>query len=207
MSPARRPPKTYDREYFEQWYHDPSRRVITPAAVARKVRLALGIAEMLLERPLRRVLDIGCGEGAWREHLRRERPNLQYTGVESSTYAVERFGRTRNIRAGSIGTLASLALDGPYDLIVVCDVLQYVPDDELQPGLEEIARLLGGVAYLEAYTREDDIEGDRHGWHERSAREYLDRFAAAGLQSVGMHCYVGDALREATVALERGRDA
>lgn len=197
------PPKTYDREYFERWYHDPERRVITPAAVARKVRLALGVAEMLLERPIRSVLDVGCGEGAWREHLRRERPALQYTGVESSAYAVERFGRTRNIRQGSFGTLAELALEGPYDLIVVCDVLQYVPDAELAPGLAAVERLLDGVAYLEAYAAEDQIEGDRHGWHERTRAEYLGHFGAAGLLSVGMHCYVGGALRDAPAALER----
>lgn len=196
--------KTYDRAYFEQWYHDPDRRVITPAAVGRKVRLALGIAELLLERPVRSVLDVGCGEGAWREHLRRERPNVHYTGVESSEYAVERFGKSRNIRRGSFGTLADVALEGPYDLIVVCDVLQYVPDAELAPGLKEIARLLGGVTYLEAYTTEDAIEGDRAAWHERSTAEYRKRFRAAGLRSVGMHCYVGEALVDATVSLERG---
>lgn len=196
-------PKTYDREYYEQWYHDPSRRVITPAAVARKVRLVLGIAEALLERPVRSVLDVGCGEGAWREHLRRERPSIRYTGVESSDYVIERFGRTRDIRRGSFGTLASLPLDGPYDMIVVCDVLQYVPDAELGPGLAAVAALLGGVAYLEAYAKEDAIEGDRAAWHERSAGEYLARFGAAGLVGVGMHCYVGEALRENTAALER----
>lgn len=197
--------KAYDRAYFDQWYHDPARRVITPAAVARKVRLALGVAELLLERPVRTVLDVGCGEGAWREHLRRERPALQYTGVESSAYAVERFGRTRNIVRGSFGSLGDLALEGPYDLIVVCDVLQYVPDAELAPGLASVAALLGGVAYLEAYTTEDEIEGDRAGWHERSTAAYLARFQAAGLHSVGMHCYVGEALRTAPAALERGR--
>jgi SAM-dependent methyltransferase len=195
--------KTYDRDYYEQWYHDPARRVITPAAVARKVRMVLGIAEALLERPVRSVLDVGCGEGAWREHLRRERPNLRYTGVESSAYVLERFGRTRDIRAGSFGTLAALDLDGPYDMIVVCDVLQYVPDAELQPGLGAIAELLGGVTYLEAYAKEDAIEGDRADWHERSAAQYLAQFAKAGLVGVGMHCYVGDALREQTAALER----
>lgn len=195
--------KTYDREYYEQWYHDPSRRVITPAAVARKVRMVLGIAEALLERPVRSVLDVGCGEGAWREHLRRERPNLRYTGVESSEYVLERFGRTRDIRRGSFGSLAQLALDGPYDVIVVCDVLQYVPTEELGPGLAAVADLLGGVTYLEAYAKEDSIEGDRAGWHERSAAQYLAAFSKAGLVGVGMHCYVGEALREQTAALER----
>lgn len=196
-------PKTYDRAYYEQWYHDPDRRVITPAAVARKVRLVLGVAESLLERPVRSVLDVGCGEGSWREHLRRERPNLRYTGVESSAYVLERFGRTRDIRAGSFGTLGTLDLDGPYDVIVVCDVLQYVPDAELGPGLAALATLLGGVAYLEAYAKEDAIEGDRAGWHERSAAQYTATFGKAGLVGVGMHCYVGEVLRDQTAALER----
>lgn len=195
--------KQYDAAYFEQWYHDPERRVITPAAVARKVRLVLGVAEALLERPVRSVLDVGCGEGAWREHLRRERPNIRYTGVESSAYVVQRYSRTRDIRAGSFGTLADVGLDAPYDVIVVCDVLQYVPDAELMPGLRAIAESLGGVVYLEAYTTDDAIEGDRAAWHERSAAAYAKAFATSGLVGVGMHCWVGEALREYTVALER----
>lgn len=195
--------KQYDAAYFEQWYHDPERRVITPAVVARKVRLVLGVAEALLERPVRSVLDAGCGEGAWREHLRRERPNIRYTGVESSAYVVQRYGRTRDIRAGSFGTLAAVGLDAPYDVIVVCDVLQYVPDAELMPGLRAIAESLGGVVYLEAYTTDDTIEGDRAAWHERSAAAYAKAFATSGLVGVGMHCWVGEALRENTAALER----
>ena len=195
--------KQYDKAYFEQWYHDPARRVITPAAVARKVRLVLGIAEALLERPVKSVLDVGCGEGAWREHLRRERSNVRYTGVESSEYVVERFGRTRDIRAGSFGSLGGVSLEGPYDVIVVCDVLQYVPDAELAPGLAALSSLLGGVAYLEAYTTDDEIEGDRAAWHERSTVAYARHFANAGLTGVGMHCWVGDELRENTAALER----
>jgi SAM-dependent methyltransferase len=194
--------KDYDRAYFEKWYHDPARRVITPAAVARKVRLVMGIAEALLERPIRRVLDVGCGEGIWRAHLRRLRPRVQYTGVESSAYVVERFGRSRGIRRGSFGTLDGLGLEGRFDLIVVCDVLHYVPDAELGPGLAEIARLLGGVTYLEAYTVDDEIEGDRHAWHHRSGEEYLRRFRRAGLQGVGMHCYVGEGLLDGTSVLE-----
>jgi SAM-dependent methyltransferase len=197
--------KVYDKAYFERWYRHPTKRVITPAAVARKVRLALGVAELLLDRPVRSVLDIGCGEGAWRAHLRRERPAIQYTGVESSTYAVARYGRSRNIVRGTFGALDAVPLGGPYDLIVVCDVLQYIPDGELVNGLRSIASRLGGVAYLEAYAAEDAVDGDRAGWHERSSAEYRRRFRSAGLHSVGMHCYVGDALWERTAALERAR--
>lgn len=197
--------KAYDAEYFRRWYHDPKRRVIKPAAVARKVRLVVGIAEALLERPIRSVLDVGCGEGAWRAHLRRLRPRVRYTGVESSAHALERFGRTRDIRKGTFGTLRAVRLRGPYDLIVTCDVLHYVPDAELGPGFAAIAALLGGVAYLEAYTTADEIEGDHGAWHHRSPEQYRRLLRRAALHPVGMHCYVGAGLAAGTAALERGR--
>ena len=198
-------PKVYDEAYFRRWYHDPAQRVITPEAVARKVRLVVGIAESLLERPIRTVLDVGCGEGAWRAHLRRLRPAVRYTGVESSEYAVRRFGRLRGIRHGTFGALGEVRLAAAYDLIVVCDVLQYVPEGELPIGLRAIAERLSGVTYLEAYATEDAIEGDLGAWHHRSAEQYRRHFRRAGLTPVGMHCYVGPALADRTVALERGQ--
>jgi len=198
-------PKVYDEAYFRRWYHDPAQRVITPEAVARKVRLVVGIAESLLERPIRTILDVGCGEGAWRAHLRRLRPAVRYTGVESSEYAVRRFGRLRGIRHGTFGALGEVRLAAAYDLIVVCDVLQYVPEGELAIGLRAIAERLSGVTYLEAYATEDAIEGDLGAWHHRSAEQYRRHFRRAGLTPVGMHCYVGPALADRTVALERGQ--
>jgi len=203
--PSMTVPKVYDEAYFRRWYHDPAQRVITPEAVARKVRLVVGIAESLLERPIRTVLDVGCGEGAWREHLRRLRPAVRYTGVESSEYAVRRFGRLRGIRQGTFGALGEVRLAAAYDLIVVCDVLQYVPEGELAIGLRAIAERLSGVTYLEAYATEDAIEGDLGAWHHRSAEQYRRHFRRAGLTPVGMHCYVGPALADRTVALERGQ--
>jgi SAM-dependent methyltransferase len=197
--------KRYDQSYFERWYHDPSRRVIPPALVARKARMVMGIAEALLDRPVRSVLDVGCGEGSWRAHLRRLRPGLRYTGVESSDYAVRRFGAARGIVRGTFGTLGALALKGPFDLIVVCDVLHYVPDEEIGPGLAGIAALLGGVAYLEAYTTADAVDGDSRAWSHREPSQYRRAFRRVGLIPVGMHCYVGARLAERTAALERVR--
>lgn len=199
--------KAYDEEYFHRWYRDPARRVIKPAAVARKVNLVMGIAEALLERPIRSVLDVGCGEAPWRAHLLRARPKLRYVGVESSDYAVRRFGASRGIVQGTFGRLGAVGLDGPFDLVVVCDVLHYVPTAELTPGLDAISSMLGGVAYLEAYTTADDIEGDHADWHHRSTASYLRHFARAGLQHVGMHCYVGGDLAADTAALERGQSS
>ena len=180
-------------------------RVATAAAVARKVHLVVSIAEALLLRRVRSVLDVGCGEGTWRAPLKKIRPDVRYVGVDSSDYVIARFGRRRGIRPGTFGTLGASAksLRGPFDMIVCCDVLQYVPDAELQSGLRAVAKLLGGVAYLEAYTSGDSIEGDRRGWHNRSAAQYRRAFRGAGLVSVGMHCWVASGLRAETAELER----
>jgi SAM-dependent methyltransferase len=197
--------KTYDREYFDRWYRDPRVRVATAAAVARKVHLVVSIAEALLLCRVRSVLDIGCGEGTWRAPLKKIRPAVRYIGVDSSEYVIARFGKRRGIRLGTFGALGGIERSrrGPFDVIVCCDMLQYVPAKELRAGLESVAGLLSGVAYLEAYTSGDSTEGDRRGWHYRSAAQYRREFGAAGLTSVGMHCWVGAALQTATAELER----
>ncbi len=195
--------KTYDRAYFDRWYRDPRVRVSTHASIDRKVRLVMGIAEALLQCRVRSVLDVGCGEAAWRKPLLALRPGLRYAGVDSSDYVLSRFGRSRGIRAGTFATLGALALEGPFDVIVCCDVLQYVPPRDLAPGLRAIAALLGGVAYLEAYTTADAVAGDGRGWHHRSPAHYRRAFRRAALTGVGMHCYVGSALEGMTAALER----
>jgi SAM-dependent methyltransferase len=198
--------KNYDRAYFDRWYRDPKARVATAAAVARKVHLVVSVAEALLQRRIRSVLDVGCGEGTWRAPLRKMRPAVRYVGVDSSEYVIARFGKRRGIRAGTLGGLGEIerVLRGPFDVIVCCDVLQYVPASELQSGLRSISKLLAGAAYLEAYTSGDSIEGDRRAWHQRTAAEYRRAFGRAGLTSVGMHCWVGDELRPMTAELERG---
>ena len=195
--------KRYDRDYFEKWYRDPRHRVSTGAAVARKVRMALGVADYLLGRPVRRVLDVGCGEGAWLLALRRIRPTIAYVGVDPSDYAVRRFGAARNLRRGTFATLERVAGPGPFDLVVCCDVLQYVGDEELGGGLAQLAGLLGGVAFLEAYTTADAVEGDLRGWHARTPAAYRAHFRAAGLTACGLHCYAAAPVAARTAALER----
>jgi SAM-dependent methyltransferase len=201
---AQLPPlKTYDKAYFDRWYRDQSDKVATGGDVRRKAQLVVGIAEVLLQRRVRSVLDVGCGEAPWRAALRKLRPGIQYQGIDSSEYVVERFGKSRQIRHGAFGTVGTLKLRGPFDLIVCCDVLQYVSAADLRTGLGALAPMLGGVAYLEAYTTADEIEGDRHAWHHRTSAAYRKEFAKAGLTGVGMHCWVGDSLRPMTTALER----
>ncbi|HTR96604.1 MAG TPA: class I SAM-dependent methyltransferase [Candidatus Acidoferrales bacterium] len=195
--------KRYDAGYFEHWYRRSGLGVGQRAFVGRKVHLALAAAEYVLGRRARSVLDVGCGEAPWRAILRRLRPGIEYLGVDSSAYAVARFGRRRNIRPGSLATLASLRIGGRWDLVVCADVLHYVPTAEVRAGLAALAPRVGGVGFLEAFTREDEIEGDRDGFQRRSRAQYRRMFAAAGLHPLGLHLYVRRTVRDSLVALER----
>jgi SAM-dependent methyltransferase len=181
--------KSYDRTYFDRWYRSPTDRVATIDSLRRKVRLAVSVAEFLLGRPIRTVLDVGCGEASWLPILRSLRPDVRYIGVESSDYAIARYGRTRNIRRGTLATLDTLRLPRAIDLVVCADVLQYVASPEVEHGLKTIRRLLRGVAYVEAFTTDDAMEGDRDGWHDRSAADYRRLFRRAGLTQCGPYCW------------------
>ena len=193
--------KQYDRAYFDRWYRS-SRRMVKPDVVRRKVRLALAAAEHLLGREIATTLDVGCGEATWRGELRRLRPKLEYTGVDASEYVVRRYGRIRNVLQGSLATLDELPLARSYDLVVCSDVLQYVPNDEVERGLRALAKRTGGVAFIEAFTRDDAMIGDHDEWHERTARWYRTAFREAGFRALGLYLFAGPGLRNALNELE-----
>jgi SAM-dependent methyltransferase len=184
--------KEYDRAYFDRWYRAKG-RVVRPEVVRRKVKLAQAAAEYMLGREIRSVLDIGCGEAPWRAELRRTRPDIHYLGTDTSEYVVSRYGKSRNIRLAGMGELDGLKLRKSYDLIVCADMLEYIPRDEMARGLATIARVLGGVAYLEAFTTVDELVGDREGWHHRTPAMYRKAFRTAGLISCGLNCYITEA--------------
>lgn len=200
--PAGAAAKTYDRAYFDRWYRNAETRVNEPDEIRRKVLMAVSIAEYFLRREIRTVLDIGCGEGVWRTHLRAIRPRIQYLGYDSSDYVVQRYGATRNIRKATFGDLPRLRLRS-YDFVICADVMHYVPDDELKAGIPALAEAIDGMAYLEVLTKEDDIVGDLHALIRRPAATYRRLFAAEGLTSVGPYCWLGAGFRDAVAELER----
>jgi SAM-dependent methyltransferase len=193
--------KKYDRAYFERWYHNRRTRVNSHAEVRRKVSIAVATAEYFLRRPLRTVLDIGCGEGAWLSHLRALRPRVAYSGLDSSEYVVERYGAQRNIRRASFGELPSLGLLS-YDLVVCADVMHYVEDRELRAGIAEIARLCEGAAFVEVLTAEDDVIGDLDAFYFRPASWYRSAFRKVKMTQVGPYCWLSPQLREGAAELE-----
>lgn len=193
--------KRYDRRYFDHWYRG-GNAAGGKALLQRKVALAVAMAEYYLGRPLRRVLDVGCGEGAWRAPLLALRPRLEYLGVDASTYAIARHGARRNLRLARFGDLQSLRWQAPVDLLVCADVLHYVRGDELRRGLSGFAELCSGMAWIEVFCRGDAIDGDRNGFVARSATAYRRAFAEAGLMPCGSHGYLTPTLATQAVALE-----
>ena len=192
--------KRYDRNYFDRWYR---REGIGGARrLARKVALAVATAEYHLERPVRSVLDIGCGEGAWRAPLLALRPKLRYLGFDGSEYAVGRYGARRNLHLARFGDFDALRPCPPVDLLLCSDVLHYLPARELDRGLPGLAELCGGVAFLECFAREDAAEGDDDGFFRRPAAFYRRRFEAVGFRQAGSHCWLSPALATAATALE-----
>lgn len=196
--------RDYDRSYFDKWYRNPRYRVKTSQELARQVAFVAHAAEYTLGRPLRTVLDVGCGEGNWLAPLRRLRPGVQYTGVDSSEYVVRRFGARRNIRLGTIDSLDRLRLRKEYDLILCVGMLNYLGPAQLEQGLAQVYERAHGLVYLELFTSTDrGVFGDTMGARLRSPAWYRARIRDARFLSCGMHCYVPDWLREHTSSMER----
>jgi len=197
-------PRHYDQRYFDKWYRNPRYRVKSPQELARQVALVVGTTEYILGRTLQTVLDVGCGEANWLAPLRRLRPRIQYTGVDSSEYVVSRFGASRNIRLGTIDSLDRMRLRKEYDLILCVGMLNYLDSAQLRTGLAHLYELANGVVYLELFTSADrGVFGDTRGTHLRSPSWYRARIREARFLSCGMHCHIPDWLREQTSALER----
>lgn len=196
-------PKTYDQAYYDKWYRSAGHAVRSPAELQRKVAMVLGQAEFYLGRPVRNVLDVGCGEAPWRAVLRRLRPGIDYRGLEASEYAVTRYGRSRNIGYARFGQLAELRFESRFDLIVCTDVLHYLKPAEIRAGLVGIGEMAEGLAFLEVFSREDDPGGDREGFFGRPARWYREAFNEVGLIPVGSQCYASPRLARHVASLER----
>lgn len=194
--------KRYDAAYYQRWYRSPTTRVKTAADLGRTVAMVVGIAEYHLERPIRTVLDLGCGEGRWRAPLLRLRPKLAYLGIDGSEWAVGRWGRRRNLLRWDLADLDRFALPHPVDLVVCHDVIQYLDDEVARTVARGIRRLCDGVAHVNAFTAEDDFIGDREDHVARPARWYRRVLGAGGWRAVGGQCWLSPALVERAAALE-----
>jgi SAM-dependent methyltransferase len=194
--------KTYDQAYFDRWYRQSKHQRNSKALLERKVHLAVSMAEYYLERPIKTVLDVGCGEAVWRAALLKIRPKIHYQGLDSSDYAVHRFGKSRNIAYASFAQLEQLRPGPSVDLLICSDVLHYLSSADIRKGLSGFSELCHGLAFIELWCKEDSIEGDKLGFVSRSQAWYRKQFSAAGLHACGNHGYLSTYLHHAASSLE-----
>ena len=200
-----RPPSHYTKAYFDKWYRHPVHRVKSPTDIVRQLRFIVAATEYLFERPVRKVLDVGAGEGQWGVALRKVRPGASYYGVDASAYAVRRYGARRHIRLGTFGAVGTLGLPDDFDLVLCCGVLNYVAPRELRTGLAALAGLCPGAAYFEVFSSADDATGDFTRAAARAPAWWRALFRRAGWTALGMHLYLPTPLAGVAAALERAR--
>jgi SAM-dependent methyltransferase len=111
-----------------------------------KLRYAL---EDLLAVRSGRVLDVGCGGGNMAKAIKRERPELEVHGIDTSTNAIAAANVDPQGVEFRLGTAERLPFDdGYFGAVTMFDVLEHLDD----PGqvLGEIARVLlpGGLFHI-----------------------------------------------------------
>ncbi len=194
--------KVYDQAYFDRWYRNSGTRVKHGATLARKINMIVAVTEHYLERPLRSVLDVGCGEGVFGEAIMQLRPNCHYLGLDSSEYAIQRFGIKRNLRQLDFAALSQQRFDRSYDLLVCSDVMHYLPNKTLVAGLSGFDELCHGLGFFEVFCRGDEFVGDLDGFLFRNASWYRRVFQEAGFVPLGSHFYLSPSMRGAATRLE-----
>lgn len=137
----------FDAAYYQRYYFNKKTSVVEPAHVASLGAFVCSYVQYL-RVPVRRVLDMGCGIGLWREVIARHFPQASFHGVEYSTYLCQRFGWER-------GSVLDYRAQQPFDLVICQGVLPYLSQAQVKVAMHNLAHLCSGALYVEAITRED----------------------------------------------------
>ena len=141
------PTVAFDEAYYQRYYFDPKTSVADPQHIERLGAFVCSYLQYL-RVPVRRVLDVGCGIGLWRDIMAQHFPAASYQGVEFSPYLCERFGWQQ-------GSVVDYAASEPFDLVICQGVLPYLNPHDLKAALLNLGRLSKGALYVEAVSRED----------------------------------------------------
>ena len=140
-------PRYFDRAYYERFYGNPKTRVLDPEYFYKLGQFVCSYIGYL-ELPVKRVLDIGCGLGLWKELVEWYFPGAKYHGVEYGDYLCKRCGWER-------GSVVDYRSRRPFDFVICQSVLPYLDARSARRAIENLGALCRGVLYLEAVTSED----------------------------------------------------
>jgi len=99
-------------------------------------------------RASQRILDVGAGNGHMIRELKTRFPGREFAGID-----IEPMGD--DVLAMDIRQLEFA--DGHFDLVICTDVLEHLPDDVLNPGLREVARVSRPGGHQVINTPNDEI--------------------------------------------------
>ena len=164
--------QNFDAAYYRRFYLRAATRAMSQPATERRATVVASIVAEL-ELPLKRILDMGCGLGWFKRPLLNTFPKASYTGVEYSEYLCQQFGWQQ-------GSVIDYQGRGQFDLIICCDVLQYLDDRAATMAINNLARLCRGAVYLHIPTKRDwqtlmDPGGTDANVHVRPANWYQRR--------------------------------
>jgi SAM-dependent methyltransferase len=130
------------------------------------------------------LLDVGCGTGGFLRWAAGRDSFKRIAGVDISAEAIA-FARLRVPTAElQVAPILDLPFEtASFDLIVLNDVLQHVPDTDIERALQELRRVLradGAVLLRTNGARRARSEGDWRVYDRRALRSALER--------AGFHC-------------------
>lgn len=137
----------FDEAYYQRYYFDKKTSVADPEHVQRLGAFVCSYLQFI-RVPVRRVLDVGCGIGLWRDVVKRHYPHAEFHGVEYSEYLCGRFGWEH-------GSVVDYTAKAPFDLAICQGVLPYLSAADAKLAMRNLARLCTGALYVEAVARED----------------------------------------------------
>jgi predicted TPR repeat methyltransferase len=140
----------FDEAYYQRFYFNKKTSVVDPEHVERLGTFVCSYLQYL-RVPVRRVLDVGCGIGLWREVVAKHFPHASYHGVEYSEYLCGRFGWER----GSVLDYRAKPPKDKFDLVICQGVLPYLSAVDAKIAMRNLGQLSQGALYVEAITRED----------------------------------------------------
>ena len=164
--------QSFDAAYYRRFYLRAATRAMSQPETERRAAVIASIVAQL-EFPVKRILDMGCGLGWFKQPLLKVFPKASYTGVEYSEYLCQEHGWQQ-------GSVVDYQGRGQFDLVVCCDVMQYLDDRDATRAINNLARLCRGALFLHIPTQRDwktvmDPSGTDTHVHVRAASWYQQR--------------------------------
>jgi 2-polyprenyl-3-methyl-5-hydroxy-6-metoxy-1,4-benzoquinol methylase len=162
----------FDAAYYRRFYLRAATRAMSQPETERRAAVVASIVAQL-DLPVKRILDMGCGLGWFKQPLLNVFPKAHYSGVEYSDYLCREHGWQH-------GSVVDYAGRGQFDLLVCCDVIQYLDDHAATLAINNLARLCRGALYLHIPTKQDwqtlmDPSGTDANIHVRPGKWYQQR--------------------------------